>query len=124
MAAGGNYTSLKNAINKFNLDISHFTGQGHLKDKTYDWRKRVLSEILVYGKNENTWRLKLRLIQANMKKHKCENCNRTKWLKQPVPLELHHIDGDTKNNVIENLQLLCPNCHTFTKNYRGKKKRK
>ena len=37
-----------------------------------------------------------------------------------IPLEIHHIDGNHKNNKLENLQILCPNCHSLTTNYRGK----
>ena len=50
----------------------------------------------------------------------CVKCNLTKWLDSDIPLELHHINGDKFDNRIENLQLLCPNCHSFTDNYRAK----
>lgn len=52
--------------------------------------------------------------------HQCENCKLTKWENQDITLEVHHIDGDRLNNVLNNLQLLCPNCHSLTKNYKGK----
>ena len=39
---------------------------------------------------------------------------------KPIPLELHHINGVHSDNRIENLQLLCPNCHALTDNYRCK----
>jgi hypothetical protein len=50
----------------------------------------------------------------------CESCNLTEWLNEPIPLELEHCDGDNKNNIKENLLLLCPNCHAKTKFYRGR----
>lgn len=53
--------------------------------------------------------------------HQCENCKLTKWQNQDITLEVHHIDGNRLNNILENLQLLCPNCHSLTDNYRGKK---
>jgi hypothetical protein len=56
--------------------------------------------------------------------HRCERCGLTEWLEQPIPLELHHMDGDSDNNAEENLQLLCPNCHAFTDNYKGANKGK
>ena len=54
----------------------------------------------------------------------CEICYNTKWLSIPISLELHHIDGNPNNNDLLNLQLLCPNCHSTTPNYRGKNKKK
>lgn len=70
--------------------------------------------------------LKERLLSNNLLKRECGNCHRKtidingKEIK--MPLELHHIDGDRRNNRIENLVLLCPICHTLTTNYRGKNK--
>jgi len=59
-----------------------------------------------------------------LKEHKCESCNLSDWLGKPIPLELHHIDGDRKNNCIDNLQLLCLNYHGLTNNYSGKANKK
>jgi 5-methylcytosine-specific restriction endonuclease McrA len=50
----------------------------------------------------------------------CELCNTSEWLGSPITLEVHHIDGDNKNNELTNLQILCPNCHSQTDNYRAK----
>lgn len=52
--------------------------------------------------------------------HQCESCSLSEWMNNPIPLELEHIDGNNKNNTKENLKLLCPNCHSLTKTYRGK----
>lgn len=120
--AGGNYQTIKSAIKKFNLDISHFTGQGHYKGKTHTNNTRNLEQILVYGKFENTYQLKNRLLKDKVKNYICESCSITEWLGKPVPLELHHVDGDRLNNRLENINFLCPNCHALTENYRGKNK--
>lgn len=53
----------------------------------------------------------------------CECCKRKTWMKQPITLEVHHIDGDNTNNELSNLQLLCPNCHSYTDNWRVPKKK-
>ena len=50
----------------------------------------------------------------------CERCKLAQWCNNSIPLELHHINGVHSDNRIENLQLLCPNCHALTDNYRGK----
>ena len=65
--------------------------------------------------------LKKKLIEEGYKKHKCEKCKHTKWMGAPIPLELHHKDDDRFNNDFENIQLLCPNCHAQTPNFRKKK---
>jgi len=50
----------------------------------------------------------------------CEICNNSIWIDSPITLEIHHIDGDNKNNELKNLQILCPNCHSQTDNYKAK----
>lgn len=65
--------------------------------------------------------LKKELIQ--LRGNRCEVCGLSTWNNQPIPLEAHHIDGDRCNNNLDNLQLLCPNCHTLTPNYGSKNKK-
>jgi hypothetical protein len=67
-------------------------------------------------------RAKRQLLKDDTFVWECQSCKNTQWLGNSIPLELHHIDGDRCNDNIDNLQLLCPNCHTFTPNYRGKNK--
>ena len=59
-------------------------------------------------------------VLLNERGHKCEDCGLMEWKSQPIPLELEHIDGDNKNNVRENLKLLCCNCHALTPTWRGR----
>ena len=65
-------------------------------------------------------KLKIRLISEGIKENRCECCNNTMWLGKPIKLELHHINGINTDNRLENIQLLCPNCHAYTDNYRGR----
>ena len=65
-------------------------------------------------------KLKRRLIQEGIKENKCECCGISEWNGRPLSLELHHIDGNKHNNKLENLIILCPNCHSQTETYRGK----
>ena len=81
--------------------------------------------IEVYLNNEKLIkadRLKKKLIKENIKQYGCERCGLTEWQGLPIPLELHHEDGNRFNNHLENLKLLCPNCHALTNNYRGRAK--
>ena len=79
-----------------------------------------LSEIFEGKHNYQSHKLKIRLLKEKVKKHQCENCNLTEWLNNPIPLELHHKNGNSYDNSLENLMLLCPNCHALTENYRAK----
>ena len=69
---------------------------------------------------ENAKELKDELIKEGIKPHRCENCGLEKWMGQPIPLELHHIDGDRTNHKLSNLMMLCPNCHSQTETFRAK----
>lgn len=104
--AGGNYTHLTHLITKFDLDTCHWTGQGWNKGKS-------IKEFHQYKKPTY---LKNKLIKV--RGHFCEKCGLSTWLDEKIKLELHHINS--KSNELENLQLLCPNCHSFTDNYKGK----
>lgn len=55
--------------------------------------------------------------------HQCEICKNTEWLNKPIALQTHHIDGDRTNNELNNLQLLCPNCHSYTDNFGSRNKK-
>jgi hypothetical protein len=68
--------------------------------------------------------LKRRLIAAGLKDGRCEICHLTEWLDQPLSLDLHHVNGDKNDNRLENLQILCPNCHRQTDTFGGKNKRR
>lgn len=123
--AGGNYRIAKERILSLRLDISHFTGQGHLKGKTHTWAKKIpLKDLLVECSTYSSYKLKNRLIESGVFEHKCYECGLTSWRGVPTPLELEHKNGNNKDSRIENLTLLCPNCHALTDTYRGKNKKR
>lgn len=128
IGAGGNYTTIQRWCAKWNISTSHFTGQGHNKGKTrntgFSGPSRIpLSELLVEVSNHyiKSHSLKLRLIEEGVFERKCYRCNLTEWMNQPIPLELEHINGVHSDNRLQNLTLLCPNCHAQTPTYRRKK---
>lgn len=119
--AGGNYKTVYKYIDFWNIDVSHFTGQLWNKGKHVTCNPpKPLKEILVKHSQYQSYKLAKRLLKEGLKELKCERCKSTSWLGENIPLELHHINGDNMDNRIENLQLLCPNCHALTDNYRGK----
>ena len=69
-----------------------------------------------------TNKIRQRLFEEGIKEEKCEICGLTEWLGNKIPLELDHIDGNRYNHSIENLRIICPNCHAQTDNYCGKNK--
>ena len=79
-----------------------------------------LVDYLEKSKDIQSNKIRIKLLQEGLKEHRCECCGLTTWLNKPIPLELHHKDGNRYNNVLENFELLCPNCHAFTDSYRGK----
>jgi 5-methylcytosine-specific restriction endonuclease McrA len=80
---------------------------------------RQLAEILIAGSHPPP-RLRLRLIREGLKEPRCENCGLDSWNGVQIPLELDHRNGRRDDNRIENLTLLCPNCHAQTPTYRGR----
>ena len=63
--------------------------------------------------------LKQKLIRDKIKENKCEICGITIWQGVQLPLQLHHKDGDHYNNNFDNLQILCPNCHSIQEGNAG-----
>lgn len=118
--AGGNYSTMRKFIQKHGIDTSHFTGHGWSKGRTIG-PKRPIEDYLSNKQTINSHSLREKLIRENVVEHKCQSCNQTEWMNKKIPLELHHIDGDRDNNNLSNLQILCPNCHALTDNYRGRK---
>lgn len=113
----GNYDTLKKVIKENNVDISHFKRLG---GTTSNVVKKDTIEYLVEGSKISSFKLKNKLLKEGYKEHRCEKCKNTEWYGKPIPLELHHINGDNTDNRLENLQMLCPNCHALTENYGGK----
>jgi DNA-binding CsgD family transcriptional regulator len=83
-------------------------------------QEMALSELVVVGRRTGRGHLKKRLIKAGLKENHCELCGINEWQGRPLNVALHHINGDGMDNRLENLQLLCPNCHSQTPNYGGR----
>lgn len=120
--AGGNYQTVNRKIKSLGLDIEHMTGRGWNVGLLFrPSPPRSLKEILKSNSPFSSSHLRDRLIKEGIKEYRCESCGLTEWLDEPIPLELEHKDGDHDNNRIENLSVLCPNCHAKTPTYRRRK---
>lgn len=121
LQAGGNQSRLIVRIRQLLLDTSHFSGQAWRRgDSTPTVPSRPLDEILVDGRLLTTSTLRKRLIEEHLKPNHCERCLREDWNGLPIPLELDHVNGKRDDNRLDNLRILCPNCHAQTETYRGK----
>lgn len=112
---GGNYATVNRLLVKHEIvwdkDYTPWNKGKAYKTKQY----RNIQEILIENSpHKNTHQLKLRLIKEGLKEAKCEICGHSE------SIELHHINGNPTDNRLENLQILCPNCHAKTDNYRVK----
>lgn len=123
---GSNFKTIKKYCEEYKLDTSHFSGARWNKNKSYTNSVcyRELSEVLQNNIKYSSTTLKHRLICEGIKECKCEKCGYDKWMGKPIPLELHHINGNHYDNRLENLEILCPNCHSQTDTYRRPKKKK
>ncbi|MDT3366149.1 MAG: HNH endonuclease [Bacteroidota bacterium] len=118
---GGNYKTIHHLIQEYGLDTSHFTGQGWNVGLGFKPKQPVDNDE-IFIKNSQyrcSWRLRERHKKATGIYY-CEECHLSEWRGKPIPLEIHHINGNNTDNRLENLTLLCPNCHALTNNYRGR----
>jgi endogenous inhibitor of DNA gyrase (YacG/DUF329 family) len=85
-------------------------------------RPLPIDTYFVKGQQYRNGTIKRLLLENNLKQEVCEKCGiGNSWNNTPLTIELHHINGDSFDNTLENLLLLCPNCHSQTDNNKGKK---
>lgn len=118
---GNNIKTIKNFIIRNNINYSHFTYEKRINKNN---RKKPIEDYFNNKINIKSTSLKKLILEHNLMEYKCACCGIKEWNSKYIVLQLHHIDGNPMNNSLNNLQLLCPNCHSQTDNFSNKKKEK
>jgi hypothetical protein len=124
---GGHHTHISRRIRALGIDTSHFAPNGRTGVTKNERRRRTSGELLIEQEPTKARRIQgQRLKRAMLERGIADRCalcgTDPMWHGRSLPLEVDHIDGDWRNNRIENLRILCPNCHSTTETYRGRSK--
>ena len=106
----GAQTHITKRSRLFHINTSHFTGQGWSIGKKFA-PKKPIEFYLTENSTIKSHALRLKLIKSGIRANKCESCGLSRWQEKPIPLELHHKNEVHTDNRLENLAILCPNCH-------------
>jgi hypothetical protein len=118
-AAGGNFRTIKKYAERWQITTDHFRPARYGGGKV----PTPLAEVLVENSSYPRGSLKRRLFDAGLKARECELCGQTEeWHGRRMSLILDHANGGARDNRLENLRILCPNCNATLDTHCGKNK--
>ncbi len=124
--AGGTYNTVGHYITIWELDVSHFTGQAWLGTRPGvrgpNQRYTLDTIFCEHSTFQRSALLKV-ILREGYRERRCESCHRNTWLGKLITIEVDHINGVNDDHRLENLRLLCPNCHSLTPTWRGRANR-
>jgi hypothetical protein len=99
--------------------------KGIKRNKEEYFKRTIPLEEILEGKYPHYGRAGLirKLFEAGLKKNECEVCGIKEWNGRLLKMQLDHIDGNTYNHTLNNLRMICPNCHSQTDTFCGKNKK-
>lgn len=109
---------IKEIIQKQNIDYS----KNHLTCNTNQLFVDVSKKFFIENSKYNPSDIKRVLEQFNIFPYRCTKCGIHEWQDEKITLEIDHTNGNNRDNRIENLRYLCPNCHSQTPTFRGRNK--
>lgn len=125
--SAGNFRTFHRYVKELEIDTSHFLGCAWVREAGWNpGTKWTLEQILV---KDSPYRgtgqqLRKKLLKAGLLEEKCYKCGLPpEWEGEPLTLQLDHINGEPADHRLENLRLLCPNCHTQTRNFCSRNKK-
>lgn len=123
---GGSATRLRQKIVQLGIDISHWSGQAWNRGKTRLDDKRICSwkdveKIFSADSDVSSGYVRSLVVKKQLIACQCKECGITEtWNGKPLTLQLDHINGDRRDQRLENLRWLCPNCHSQTNTFCSK----
>lgn len=118
---GGSRQNIRPHIERLGLDTNHFVGRGHWKNKTGVRHNKYRTDEVVFTR-DSTFNTNMKRRFLLLVEYKCIECGISEWNSKKLTLQIDHIDGDRRNNSLENLRLMCPNCHSQTETFSKNKK--
>nr|DAO18395.1 MAG TPA: NinG recombination protein [Caudoviricetes sp.] len=102
--SGYNGKTVKNRIEEYNIDTSHFRKRSS--------EKRTFENTFIDNSSASQHALRIWYKRGEYTPYKCSICGQEpEWMGKPLTLILDHINGKNKDDRLENLRWVCPNCN-------------